>query len=884
MRPLASPPCLAKLDMRPRDADPIEQRKLSRGKRIALVLGLSALTALVVATLMVRSCASDYRPLEERALGQDELVQALGREAADVGRDSEGQAHEEDVPEEPVNVIHGVVLRPTGEPAAGALVTAQATDSETLFEAIADVAGQFTFDALPEGLYLVEASLEGFGPAVAIGLRPPVQRVQLTLQGGRELFGLVLQGADPVPGALLRIGAPGVFPPRSARSDAAGRVRFSGLRPGRYEWVATAEGRGSGFGGTFVVDDASASAQELRVEFPLQRAPTMRLRVVGGSERVPVEGAVLSVSAQALHVVAVHSVLQASETEIDWLPRGTYHARVRAPGYLPWEGPLMVGAAAEREIVLARGARVEGVVVTQAQRPVPGVQLTAYVETPEGARWELRRSLFEDFHRLVRTDGTHAWTPSFGYVSRRDGTYALGGLPTGTVRVVAEHPDFAPAVSRPVTLLPNQVYEPLRLVLEPGRALRGRVEDGRGGAISRAQVSWRPRAVPPWAGRDALLTGSAGTFTLEGLPAAVTLSVRHPDFRGVEVDLDLPPEGRDQFIIQLGGEETVIVRGRVFTERGEAAAGATVWLMRGESELPVCRASVDGSGWFEAGPCTAQPERIIIAAPNHAPLIADLGGRTEEREWRLRRGGEIEIVTQRTPVVVHVRSVATIPRALWPAPSLDLDRWKRHRLPFIAPGTYVVECQAEGFGSRDVRVQVEEGRRAEVMCPTLERRVGVRLYVVDQLGRPVQDALVWIDNIETPQRTMTNALGFVDFESMPGVWARMEAMHEGWGRGELSYYIPWRQPTDPPRIELNQVVGGGDPAERIAELAGWGILAVQRDAGFVVDLLEPGSPAEGSGLRRGDALLWMRALSPSRYSIGVRRRAEVLSFELLREP
>lgn len=859
---------------------------MRKSRRIAL-WGALLLVTLAVSLFGVLSMRSQPTSLDTLPgqVGHEEIRQLFGREdaAAPPEAGSEAPADAMDDASLRSASLRGQVVRPNGEPAPGAVVTAQRAESDEIHEALADSGGMFGFEDLPPGLYVVEAVAVGFGPALAIGVRPRATPLRLVLQGGRDVYGIAIHGEEPVPGAVLHLGGPGLFPQRRVVADATGRFRISGLRQGTYEVAATAPELGTGFGGRLIVDEPGGpgSADE-RIEVRLERARPQRIEVLDRRSRELLPGVVLTIAEAPLHVLSFSHLLRDGTLDIDFLPRGTYFIRVRAPGYLPWEGEVRLGArTAPLQIRLSQGAVVRGDVRDEAGNPIGGVSLSALVETDAGARWELRRSIFDDLHRLVRPDGTLFWVPSFGYVSRRDGQFELAGIPAGTVRVLAEAPGRATAVSAPMILQADAVYEPLSLVLQEGRRIRGRVEDRAGAGIAGAVVTVRPMGVPSWAPGLSATTGTSGMFLLEDVPGVVALSVRHPDFASLEMDLDVPFPGRDDLILRLSGEQLLSMEGRVFTQRGAPATGAVVWMMRGRAELPVCRAIVGPDAFFRATHCSAAPERILVSHPEHAPLIGELGGVLEARDWRLGQGGEIDLISQRTPSLASLSPLFQLPGSLWPRPEFDLDRWSRVVVPRMAPGPYELRCRAEGFEDHVVRVDVEAGRRVEAICPSLDRRMRLPLFVIDRMGAPVPDALVFIDGIDPPLRELTDSRGRVMFESAPGVWAVVEAMHEDWGRGRMDLYVPWREPSDPLRISLEDPIGNEVLLE---ELADWGIAAVQSNRSVIVDTIARGGPAAESGLRRHDRLMWARPVSESRYSVGVRRAGDILTFELVRAP
>ncbi len=818
------------------------------------------------------------------APGSDELEQIFGQLDGDLPSDAAIDADTATATPDLSNAVRGQVIRPTGEPQPGAVVIAQATGTEERFETIADAGGLFVIDGLTEGRYVVEASYQGYGPAIALGVFPGDPDVRLVLQAGRSVTGIVLHGDEPVPHAVVHLGGPGTFPQRSVVSDASGQFRIDGVRPGRYEVIAAAPGLGTGFGGRIAIDD-TANAEPITIELPAARAPTTTLDIVDAATGDPVVAGVVTVAEASLYVLSLSTLVSNGGAVFDVLPPDTYAMRVRAPGYLPWEGELVVNREdTDVRIELSQGATIRGTVRDAANNALSRVQLTAVVETPTGGRWELRRSMFDDFHRLVRPDGTPFWLPSLGFDTREDGTFVLTGIPAGDAIVTASMPGYADAISPTLALTADAVYEPLDLVLRPGRSIRGRVEDAGGGGVADAWVSVRPPTVPGWASTRGISTDGIGSFRLDDIADTVTLTVRHPDFAVTEVTLEVPEGGLDDVVIRLSGEQLPAVSGRVFTARGRPAIGARVWIMHGDTELPACRAVVEVDGWFHATHCTAAPERLIASYPDHAPLIADLGGDLAARDWNLTTGGQIEVVTQRTPLVVRVEPRMQLPAAHWARPTVDLDRWSRHIVEDVAPGPYRVSCGAEGHGAEEIDIDVVNGERVEVMCPWLERLTELPLWVVDHTGAPVPNALVFVDGVDPPVRELTGPRGHVTLSSEPGVWLTAEAMHERWGRGALTFYVPWEEPDEPMRIVLETGIAGAEPDAFLDRLSSWGVDAVTDGRSVVIDEIEPGSPAAGLGLRRRDLLLWARPLSEYRFSIGVRRSDEILTFDLVREP
>ncbi|MFT5992952.1 MAG: hypothetical protein ACI82G_001951, partial [Bradymonadia bacterium] len=619
---------------------------------LAVIVGLVVLVGIVFGVRTCGGASGDGLSDLTSEAGAEALQQIYGHADVETAEDGSGQPSAVEVSS--AEVIGGRVVLPNGEPAVGALVTAVNPVSGQLVESTADAGGSFQFAGLAPAMYVVEASDDGYGPAIIVGVNPGGSPLLLGLQSGRDVEGLVLHDGAPVPYAVVHVGGPGMFPQRSVIADSRGRFSVAGLRAGRYEMVVAGPGVGSGYGGTLSIDDPQEPGA-IRLDIPVYRSAETTLRVLDRRTGEPVPFGVVTLTTGPMHVLSLSTALEFGETLVDYLPRGEYFLRVRAPGYLPYARRLFVGNTDESvDIRLSQGVTLAGHVLDEVGNPVAGARLAAVVETNEGGRWELRRSLFDDFHRLVRPDGTPFWLPGSIYSTDTEGAFELSGIPPGTAQLIAELDGYAPAVSARLIVSSDQRYDDITLRLDAARRIRGRVEDAGGGAIEGAVVSARSAALPSWASPDGFITGTNGVFDLAGVGADVVLRVEHPDFAPAEFNLEVPQEGLDDFIVQLSGEQLPSISGRLFTSRGAPAVGGRVWLMAGGSEVPVCRATVGNDAWFRATHCSATPGRIIASAAGHAPLMVEIGEAGEARDWELPIGGELALVSQRNPVFVSV--------------------------------------------------------------------------------------------------------------------------------------------------------------------------------------------------------------------------------------
>lgn len=782
------------------------------------------------------------------------------------------------------HVIHGTVVQPNGEPMSNATVRIINPGSTEPREVQTNTSGAFRVEALPLDFYAVEATQVGFGPAVVIGVVPGGAALRLILQTGREIDGELLRRGKAVSGGVVHIGGPGMFPQRSQPAERNGRFLIGGLQLGAYEVIAVAPGLSSGFVDHIHIDSDEEDAEtgeDDSVQLEMLTAPTVTLRFRGRRGLPDIETGVVTIAPRPIHVLALNALIHDGEATIDFLPPGEYWIRVRAPGFMPHEGRFWVTKeGGELDIVLKRGATIDGEVVDQANNPIAGARLRAVVETESEGSYDLSKGVFERFHRLARPDGTPFWWPTSRYTTDRHGHFEISGIPEGKVTLIAQKSEYSVAMSRPLNVQHDERYHGIRIELENGRPLRGRVEDQKGGALSGASVSIAPSALPAWLAGRSILTDRSGAFVFQDLPKEVQITVRHPDYDIVTQTLALSPSGKDDLVIKMDAPSLRQYTGRVLRTQRGPAKGARVWFMSGTSRVPVCSAMSDNKGQFKAVSCTTKPDSVIIYLDGYAPLIKELVNPDNPEDWVLRAGGELDVVSQRQPMHVRVEPDFYLPSHAAQNTSIDLDRWERHTIQRLAPGTYNVVCSTEGYAPARTEVTVVSGQRADAVCPHPQRIAQQNLIVVDKMGAPVDGAEVWFDDPKTSQRKSTDGKGRVSLEGDPGRWVTATASHADWGQGETVFQLSSDESEALP-IRLEYPIGGKDQATFIEMLDDWGLDVVKDNFSLIINSARSSSPANNIGFRRGDKLLWARKVGRARLSVGVQRRHHVVVFELV---
>jgi hypothetical protein len=831
----------------------------SRLLRLAPAL-IGIVSALLV-ILAVRSCDT---PGADRAQPEEAVAEAQG------GGPGSGSAEFGDGTLEVV----GIVLLPDGTPAAGATVKVTTLIDDRRQQTISDVAGLFGLSVDGEGVVVIEAGLEGWGASVVTAEYPMRDLVRLTLRGGRSLRGRVVRDGEGVAFATVHAGAAGLYPQQHTVTGPDGRFELFGLDEGQVELIAVAPGAGTGFGArAWVEPDDEASPLELE----LAPAPDVLLRLIDKRTRQPVSTGFVTFSEEPLHVLALSESFTAGELRLSHLPPGRSWISARAPGYLPFEGSLTIEGSGGQTIELSPGATISGRVVNEVQVGIEGARLTALVRTPSGAIWQLRRSEFDSIHPMVRPEGTFFWIPTIEYVSRRDGSYIVTGVPEGEVVLVAEREGFAPTLSAAATLGAEQSREGVDLVMMAPRRVRGRVQVAGGGPIAEARLIARPALAPWWWTPPAVRTDSRGFFDLRDLPRSVKLSTVAEGYEPDARVLDLPEEGLDDLLIELQTGRVLRVKGRVFGLRGAAAVGAKVWLLDGSRRMePVCTAVVDGSGWFETTPCRETPSRILASSALTAPLDAPLRS-TQPADWKLPLGGEVEVAVDGAGAAVELTS-SSLPTAFWPPQTALLEPWKRVRFSQVAEGTYFLQCRREGSVSERVDLRVFEGRRTEVTCPESTPERTMRVVVVDPQGAPLSGAVVRVGGGAAGRFVITDDRGRAELRIPDGEERTVEAGHPQWGVGSVA--VRGAADAEPARLQIRASVPESIAGSMRQRLEAAGVRTTPYGRSLLVEALVPQSPAAGSGLARLDPLLWCEPLDDSTLLVTVWRRDGVQRFRL----
>ncbi len=303
---------------------------------------------------------------------------------------------------------------------------------------------------------------------------------------------------------------------------------------------------------------------------------------------------------------------------------GPAHARLElsgaAPGYLrsqPIEVQLADDGRPGPTLPLEPAAAIEGKVVDPDGEPVPGAALELEVRRPESGRMRIEI-------------GRQALTPRA--VSGPGGAFRLGPVDPGesyVVKVLAA--GFAPGEAAVGGLEPYRTRSGLRIELDRGRGVTGRVVDSSGGPLREAEVALTLHR--PQAGRGMLrmtqpdsapaehraTTDGEGRFHVGGLRAGkYDLAVRRTGFAphrlqalGVGIE---GPEGAPTDLGEIRLDPGERLQGLVTDRGGLPLEGVEVFVAAGGPTMAMAM----------AGPHESGPEPDAVTGPDGWFSVEDL--------------------------------------------------------------------------------------------------------------------------------------------------------------------------------------------------------------------------------------------------------------------
>jgi hypothetical protein len=719
--------------------------------------------------------------------------------------------------------IHGQVISAEGRPLHGAevalapipsLLTSPAGVEDVKASVVADERGDFVLDAPGPGMWRLRLSAPGHRAAVCdiLPLLDALEIPPVTLPRAASAAAIIKASpprircrladavtpkgtADPASGrpVELRLLAPDEKPAAGVKalledgtvhgpSDTSGRLQvdFPGAQPmGARFWNA---------------DSAWAAAL---LQPPGPGAPPDRL--VRLQPAAIVTGTVLDrTTRRPLPQALVWPT--ADPGRANWTD-GNGRFTLRVP-FL--DAPALQAAAAGYQVATARSDRsaseglivslapaatVAGLVVDEAGRPVPGAEIeTVPVEVP------------------LPTGEVSGW-------SRTDsqGRFRLDGLRSGerlTARVLAS--GFA-VLESPMPPLAPEPATPVRLALQRGRTVLGKVVDAAGSPIQGAEILAYP--LDPAAQPESLFrakaremrstTGRDGTFSLPAVGAGqIDLSLRAAGagpkwLRAVDVPSGNAP--LDLGRIVLGPESPL--RGTVADDVGAPIAGARV------TAVPVV--TMPRPGDFTTGP---PPATLTDAAGQFALSGLEAGVKVllqGEQDGFLPATQEVELADDPEPVLLTLKPAEALRGSVVdeeagpvegariilitqhaahgdrrrPLATSMSDRLGAFTFAAVPAGSHQLAVQAAGYLAWSQPLTVDSESPPKPVEVQLEHGAALSGRILSERGQPIEGAKVSLKDEGpmlglSPPGTISDAEGVYWLEGLPVGPQQVQVLHQ----------------------------------------------------------------------------------------------------------
>lgn len=325
-------------------------------------------------------------------------------------------------------------------------------------------------------------------------------------------------------------------------------------------------------------------------------------------------------------------------------------------------------------------------------------------------------------------------------------------VPPGTYRVTARLGDLAGSEQTPIAVAPGQTVRDVRVTLDAGVVLEGRVvarSDGR--PIADAQVAISPFREAGDLGRA--VSDVEGRFRVEGLAPGSYDVVVWADGYGEAMQRAVTALAGQTVTLELELAASGILEGRVTDARGRPISGAHIRAgFAAALARPPMEARTDADGHFRIAPIDAGRTQVMARAEDTAPwkaqIVEILEGEATRADFELDAPavltGTVRTQDGRRPdVPVKVRLV---PQHAGEGSFAETEAGSdgAFRLEVIAARyrVYAMRAEARAWPSRPVAIELQPGETRELDLELEEEEAGLSGRVLEPNGAPSPGAWV----------------------------------------------------------------------------------------------------------------------------------------------
>lgn len=766
------------------------------GVRIKILLGL-LVAAAAVALFFIAGNKRDSFPTYGPSPRQNEPTNSNPASPDPVSIASEESAAREREPlgEPGPSDLLGLLTSTLGAPIEGANVEIKLARGEpepltkTLRKSATDKFGEFSFDALAPGLYMVTASKAGHSKEIAYDIRiPRKEKLRLQMYAPATLAGIVRDRASgkALPNALVVIdyAAPSGKDVQGPElfTDEKGEFRLDALRGDQPSILVQASK--DGYARASIREEGPAAGTNKWIDIGLSRGFRIEGLTVDDLDR-PLPGARISLIDESVrsHVSEVSSDERGSFSLPEFSPDSIFSLQASKPGYRSAELGALKLPLKIPTLRLERLGAIAGTVRNAAGLPLEQFTIRAFQEATRGYREEETQKSF----------------------SNAGGKFLMENIAPGEIDLLIWSEGLAPLKREKIRLGPGERLEGFQIVLERGAIAQGRVMAPNGQAVAGATVYLVEKT------RNGLFAGTqgpsystdaSGAFSLPGIPkGAAVVRVAKRGFAEKLLTFSNPgsePIDLGAVTLDRGGS----VEGLCLGPYGQPLVGFLVEAFPENETLPI-QVKSDANGRYRLENLPAGPIDVMGHHPFKLEGISPLhrfhrhleisGDQVLSADFDYRKGGSLLGKVSAPGGAMPLDLVANLIDSLGNVVegSTAVDSSGNFEIHSIREGAYElwIRSPSRDFSSsRPVRIR--EGEAVEIRFLLGEARIAGRVSQTN--GQPIAGASLVARRTETdPQgyRASTNEAGEFLLEGIEAGVYRLEFTKNGFGPIVIPKYI-----------------------------------------------------------------------------------------------
>ncbi|HKR66276.1 MAG TPA: carboxypeptidase regulatory-like domain-containing protein [Thermoanaerobaculia bacterium] len=633
--------------------------------------------------------------------------------------------------------------------------------------------------------------------------RAAASKLQRTLVAGSELKGKVtgLDGEAPVGGATITLDN---WPLATSGEDGTFTLAHVPAK-----WNSLAARKDALRGGRGFSKDAS---QTIR----LAKAATLTGRILDGKTKVPIVGAIVTagVPRMGMGPEAANGITDAKGVFTIAVQPGSYMLMAMHPAYdmNQIDASVAGGQSVSKDLSLMPMARVTGIVVDEANKPVAAAAVTS----------EFAGDPMTTMVRAIRMGG------GGDAASGPDGRFAIRMQGDEEQRLKAAKKGMPLAKSETLKLSPGERKSGVVLTIPSGVAVTGKVTDASGKPLSGVAVT-AAEAEPGRAMQriiisgfamqeeDAVRTGSDGSFAMRLKEGSYDFTFKREGYAMTNVRAQSVTASGNN-VVEAKMDPAVEVRGRV-TRNGGGVADVNVFAMVMGSDS---RTTTGPDGSFTLSGLTpgqvrislrkddefVQESRNVTAPSNDVVIELPAGSRVS---GRVVEKGTRKPVTQFQAGLSRSRGGGGMVMFAPPQLKSFTSDDGTFTLEGVPAGAQDLVVTAPGFASGRLNVNVEEAK--ELTGVEIELDTGTRLTgkVTGPNGAPLPDVSVSLAfgpgsstaRTGAMNRTVTDSNGEYTLESLQSGDETVEFSHPKYVGTRKDVTLKGRE------VRLDAQLGGG---------------------------------------------------------------------------